>query len=181
MYFQAADAFRAALELDPQESTYSVSLSIALKSSGETDQALQVSRDAIEKTPDAVTLSSHIALSLEGETEEAERLLNRCVELEPAFAWGYIGLGKVLDRKGQSGEALQQFRMATQVAPDYPPAWSFIGDELRGRGLDDEGEILAWPCHAIINITVLITTYTSATAGECYSPQRLPLGTSPAP
>lgn len=58
----------------------------------------------------------------EGNTNAAEQLFQQAIQDDPGNAIGYYDLGVVYQREGQSGEARQQYQMATKADAHYVPA-----------------------------------------------------------
>ena len=61
---------------------------------------------------------------------EAETWLRRAVETDPRDGKARIGLGKVLKRRGQVEESLEQYRAAAEADPSRVRAWVGLYDSL---------------------------------------------------
>lgn len=131
----AVAGFTKAAELDPKQHVVWANMAEAYvglaktKTGAEREQALAKAGEsytkALEIKPDDPGMHNNYALALANAKKipEAEAELKKAAELDPAGAGKYYyNLGAVLVNTGQTDAALEAFKKATELQPDYAPA-----------------------------------------------------------
>jgi tetratricopeptide (TPR) repeat protein len=101
--FEAAmDAYRRAIELDPEMAEANNNLASLLQRDGSFEEALGYYRRASQIAPDSVEVSYNLALLLErlGRLDEAAAHYRRCLELAPQSQPARNGLERTLEARG---------------------------------------------------------------------------------
>lgn len=96
---------------------------------------------AIDLKPDDASYRNNYALALvsAGDIPKAEQELAKAAEMDPMNAGRYyFNLGAVLTNAGRGKEAGMAFRKATEVSPEYAPAWYQLGISLLSEAKLDE-------------------------------------------
>ena len=68
------------------------------------------------------------ALAGRGRTGEAERMLRRAVEIDPASSVARFNLGRLLASSGREAEGEEALKEAVRLAPDFAAAHAALGD-----------------------------------------------------
>ena len=131
----AIEGFTKAAELDPKQHVVWANMAESYvglaktKTGAEREQALAKAGEsytkALEIKPDDAGMHNNYALALANgkKIPEAEAELKKAAELDPASAGKYYyNLGAVLVNTGQTDAALDAFKKATELQPDYAPA-----------------------------------------------------------
>ncbi len=76
--------------------------SAAFLSKGNVEQALSLSRRAVEKSPNSALYAVYLSMALDrkGDLAEAERQLNRAIDLDPSLQEAYVHLVDIYSREG---------------------------------------------------------------------------------
>jgi DNA-binding winged helix-turn-helix (wHTH) protein/tetratricopeptide (TPR) repeat protein len=85
--------------------------------------ALECGLAALELAPDlpeALTATAWARLSLEHDWVSATRLYERALQLNPSYAFGYVGYGTLLLSRGRVDEAVNAMQLAHQLDPLSP-------------------------------------------------------------
>lgn len=116
---QAAEHFRAAIALAPNDGALHHRLGTALAQAGDTVGAAAAFRRALELAPGHAR--AHFSLGLlaaaEGRREEAIQRLSDAVKYEPGYAPAHTQLGSQLARLGRYTEAEAAFKSALALVP----------------------------------------------------------------
>lgn len=142
----AADSFTKAAELDPKQHVVWANMAESFaglsntKTGAEREAALGKASDAYSKAlelkPDDAGMHNNYALALAKmkKLPEAEAELKKAADLDPAGAGKYYyNLGAVLVNTGQTDAALEAFKKATELQPDYAPAQFQYATALSGK------------------------------------------------
>ncbi|MCC7157683.1 MAG: tetratricopeptide repeat protein [Bryobacterales bacterium] len=142
----AIAGFTKAAEMDPKQHVVWANMAEAYvglaktKTGAERDQALAKAGEsytkALEIKPDDPGMHNNYALALANAKKipEAEAELKKAAELDPAGAGKYYyNLGAVLVNTGQTDAALEAFKKATELQPDYAPAQFQYATALSGK------------------------------------------------
>lgn len=99
---------------------------------GATQKAIAHYREALAATPKDAKLNYKLALALDSTGSYADErvALEEAVAVDPAFALAQYQLGYVESQQGDYSAAEQQFRLATQSAPQYTKAWISLAATL---------------------------------------------------
>jgi tetratricopeptide (TPR) repeat protein len=112
---------------------------------GETDAAERICRDALERYSDDVNLLGMLGAILlkKREWREAERMLLRTIELEPAFARPHEDLGALYLASNQPDRAVPYFQRAIKLEPGLGSAQRGLAVALqRSDRRDEAAELL---------------------------------------
>ena len=118
-YAEAAEAFRAALEAEPDSVRARVNLGAALAQTGDREGAVAQLRAALERDGDNFTAHLNLgSLLLEGgEVAEATKQLAAAVDLAPDDGGVHRLLADALRRGGRPAEAVPHYAAAARLAP----------------------------------------------------------------
>jgi len=140
MYNASADAFRSALEVEPNLAEAFNGLGAALSRMGGHEEAVRAFKRAVEIEPDYSIAMANLALAY-GDmgrfSEAAEAFESLAVKL-PGFAGAYYGMGVVYESLGRHKEASDALTVAIGLDPDYAEAYNALGVSyaLEGRYAD---------------------------------------------
>ena len=137
---QSEQAYRRAMNADPDGSAVLAKLIGIREAQGEIDRGLQEVGSALQRFPQGANLHARRGSLLEksGRAEEALRAYGRAVELRPELGEGHLGLARIhleRDRKDQAREVLQE---AGGKIPDAPGLQMRFADFCEKEGLDDQ-------------------------------------------
>lgn len=116
----AAVAFRAELELSPNDFDSNFYLGYLLKQEGEYDEALIYLQKAQSLRPDASHVSYHVATvhQYRGDLESAERVLRSLVEKVPEFIEAHASLAAIYYRQGRKTEGDQEREIVIKLTAE---------------------------------------------------------------
>ena len=135
---QAAEAFRKALELDPESASAQYNLGASLVRSGEFAEAEGHLRTALKKNPNTQTYTAlGIALWQQGRVNEAIANLRAAIEADPKNAAPYDTLGTILIQQGKLEEAASIYRDLIRNRPSAA-AHQELAQVLTRLGRTDE-------------------------------------------
>lgn len=95
-----------------------------------------------EPTSDDAFRALAQAYQLLGRSDEAERTLQKAIQVRPQYYAGYQRLGVLYAQQARYADAITQFRRATELSPDSPRPWASLGGTLINAG-DYAGAIAA--------------------------------------
>ena len=133
----AMQAFRRAIEIDPNNPYGHWNLAAVLADQNEYDAALAEYRITLDCTQDARNLALlhiHIGNTLKakaganGNLDAAIAEYRRAIEIDPFYAWTHNSLGEVLREQGKLDEAIAEFNAALQT--EDPEAMKAAKDNL---------------------------------------------------
>jgi tetratricopeptide (TPR) repeat protein len=135
----AIDAYRAALEKEPQEVMTLVNLSMAHARNNDLAQAEDVLQDALDSAPD--NASAHFNMGLlqagKGDRRQAEAHLTAALRADPGLASAAYNLC-VLVAADRPGEAIDWCRTAASLQPEEPRYAFTLAYFLEQQGQTDE-------------------------------------------
>lgn len=111
---------------------------------GQTDQAEEAYRRALELAPDMTSARYNLGLLLL-QTErprQAMRAFQAVVEAEPRHAWAHYQIGAILDQRGAEGRAIQQYGKAFRLDPQL--AFPEVNPHVIQNGHVTEAMLLAY-------------------------------------
>lgn len=119
---EARDAYRRALELDPQHADARVNLGYLLQEEGRLEAAVEHYRAALAAEPTHATAAFNLGVALEdlGRPREAERAYQMALEVDPGFADAHYNLSGLLERLGDGARALRHLRTYRELAAGGP-------------------------------------------------------------
>ena len=137
---EAAECFRAALELDPQHGEAAFNLGLTCFQLGRIEQAAAHFARAVELNPRLAEGWRNLAAVRlrQGDAAEAAAHLERALRLRPDFPEAYNDLGCALDALGRPEEALAAFGEALGRKPDFAEARLNLGNVLSELGRLEE-------------------------------------------
>lgn len=125
---EAIGYFSSALEISPNESTYT-NLGIALAERGQAKLAVEQYEQALALDPDNVKTLVNLgnALLQLGRVDEAVERFRAAIEHAPERAEAYNGMAVARWHLGEREAALADFQRAIELAPDYRDAHFNLG------------------------------------------------------
>ena len=116
----AAEAFRQAIQLDPENAPAHYNLANALEAKGQDDEAIAEYREAIRLDPGDARMRSNlgVALARRGELDGAIAEYRLAIRLNPRYALPRVNLGLALVRRGELDEAIVECREAVRLRPN---------------------------------------------------------------
>jgi tetratricopeptide (TPR) repeat protein len=116
---QARDAYRRALELDPQHAAARVNLGRLLHELGRPGPAAAHYRLALQTRPNDATAAFNLGVALEDLHEDTEAILayERAVEADPGYADAFFNLSRVYERSGRASAAFRALKTYRSLVP----------------------------------------------------------------
>ena len=139
---RTVNAYRSALELQPDHPECHCNLGATLIDLGAVDEAVTHFREAIRLRPGFAAAHNNLAnaLRLLGDRVSAIEHFRKAVQLDPVSAEAQSNLGEMLLELGQPAEALTHCREAVRLRPDFPLALTILGNVLQELGRLDEAQ-----------------------------------------
>lgn len=137
---EAAEAYRAALELQPDHSPAHANLGAALRSQGRLAPALEHLTRAVELDP-ALFRAHHNLAQVQhdlGNLPEAIAGYRCALQLCPESYESLVNLGTVLHEAGQFDEAVAVLRQAITLQPQRSEAFNNLGQCWQSQGRYDD-------------------------------------------
>jgi len=133
---EAAEAYRKAVQLDPNNSQWQYNLSLALAKLGDKEDEKEALEKALQLDPNMGTAHNDLGLVYlsEGKLNEAEREFRAALEIDPKFAEAQNNLGVVYTQQGKDSEASALFRQAAESDPTYARAFVNLGLLMARQG-----------------------------------------------
>jgi tetratricopeptide (TPR) repeat protein len=155
----AVESFQKASELDPKQNVVWGRLAdsyvnLAATKTGQDqidalNKGIDAYQKAIELKPDAPEYHNNYALALAKEKKfpEAQAELTKAAQLDPTSAGKYYyNLGAVLVNTGNTDQAIEAFKKAIDVEPNYAEAYLQYGIALMGKAsLGADGKMVPVP------------------------------------
>lgn len=140
----AEQAFRRALDLDPDIPELHANLGLLLERSGRPGEAEQHYRSAMALRPSLTQASLNLGVMLDRQrrADEAETVYRHALSLDPASAPGWSNLGVLLAGLGREDEAEACHRKAMALDPGHDKAAFNLAYLLLRQGRYAEG----WEC-----------------------------------
>ena len=143
-YPDAEAEYRAAIQLDPQNSDLHISLGITLGRKGDWDGQIAEEREALRLNPnnDRAHVSLGVALSQKDDQEGAIAEYREAIRLNPNNDQAHINLGNRLAHKGDWDGAIAEYREAVRLNPNNDQAHISLGsafDAQQGLGRRHRG------------------------------------------
>jgi tetratricopeptide (TPR) repeat protein len=135
-YREAIAACHKALRINPQAYEAHNLMGIALRRSGEVDDAIQCYHNALEIKPSyrKIYYNLGIALMKKGEPDQAAAAYEKAIAANRYFADPWNNLGYIYLEKGELEKAIRCFRNAIEANPYHPLAHSNLAEALLRRG-----------------------------------------------
>ncbi len=134
----ASKAFEESFKLTPHREELIKGLQ--LQRMGDVVDAEKIYRDVLRQDPqnvDALRLLAGIAMRAK-QWGDAEVLLNKALELAPAFFQGWMDLGLALQEQDRTDEALEAYKQARQIEPDKANPFAAAGTSAAMAGRHEE-------------------------------------------
>lgn len=143
---EAAAAYRAALDIDPEFVPALASLGNALRAQGKHDEAIACHRRTGELQPNSAELKSNLGLALKdaGKIDAALAELREAAALSPRHPEIQFNLGNVLLAAGLFEEAEAAFARTVDLDPAHARAWCNRGVALREQGRGVQAAAALW-------------------------------------
>ncbi len=135
-YAEAAQAYRSALVMTPNDAELCDTLGTVLQLEGTFDEAITWHYRALQLRPDFAEAHSNLGNALKefGRPAEALASYRAALTLNPSLLSGWNNLGSVCLKLGQLDQAMAAFRQALQIDPDFADAELNLGNVLKLRG-----------------------------------------------
>jgi predicted O-linked N-acetylglucosamine transferase (SPINDLY family) len=133
-------AFRRAISLHRNLPEAYNNLGIALKDTGQLEEAIDAYRQAIALKPNYPEAHSNAgnALREKGKADQAIAAYRAAIALRPNYPEAYNNLGNALKDNGQLDEAIAAYRRAIALKPNFAKAYSNLGNALSDKARPDE-------------------------------------------
>ena len=124
-YEEAAEAFRQAVEAEPESVRARVNLGSALGQTGDLEGAIEQFERSLELQPENATAHFNLAQLLLTTNRPAEALaqFEATVRIAPEDATAHLELGRLLRTAGDRAKALHHFRSARKLSPTLEDAY----------------------------------------------------------
>ena len=134
----AGTFFERAHALDPQEFRWTYYLANVQAALGDPVQSLSHFRETGRLKPDYQPAQLKLAENLlaSGKSAESQRLYETILQKDPDSPWAHYGLGRVMSAQKQLVPAIDHFRKACEISPNYGAAHYALA--LAFRDLDDK-------------------------------------------
>ena len=139
----AVEAFRRAIQADPDHPASYNNLAIALRKLGQLEEAEATYRAVIARAPDYADAHYNLAnmLQLSDRSDEAAELFSETIRLDPSYVDAHYNLGNLLAKAARREKAIACFAEAARLRPGHSDAHNNMGAEL--LALDRVDEALA--------------------------------------
>lgn len=139
-YADAVDAYRIALDLDPDHLQANVSLGDAWLAEGDTDEASPCYVRAMKLRPEYAPALDGQARAAEAQADEdkAIGLYQRALASDKGFAPAYTHLGDLYLRQGKLDDAVKLLVEAVSVRPDFGPGLNRLASAYGRLGFSNE-------------------------------------------
>ena len=124
-FADAEDAYREALELDPNFAIAHFDLGLTHEFQGKREDAIGFYRKAIElnpKQPQAL-LNLGVLLAKQSGYRDGLPLIDRAIEVRPAIAIAHFYRGRILTRAGRLKDARQAYLESYRLDPNHVETW----------------------------------------------------------
>jgi protein O-GlcNAc transferase len=131
----AASGYSRLVQLDQDSAVFHNNAGAAFRELGELGAALPHLERARELVPESAVVHYNLGSALYAlRRVEAEDVLARAVQLDPAYADAYVNLALVYDRLGRLSQAASTLRTALELAPEKGEAHGNLAGVLREQG-----------------------------------------------
>ena len=135
-FARAAEAFRAAVQIDPKDTDVRYNLALSLANAGRRPEGIAEIQEILHQKPSwalAFFGLGHI-YTLEGKPALAEQSFRTALSLDPRLLRGHFELGKLLEQAGDRAGAIREFEAATRISPDFAAARYRLAKLLQQSG-----------------------------------------------
>jgi len=132
----AADIYRTALSVDPENHEAHYNLGLELQSQGKLDEAISHYRRAIEISGKDGGYHNNLgaALAALGKLDQAVDHFNKAITFDPNNAEARFNLGNALFYQEELESAIGHYRRAIELKPDYAGAHNNLAVALKQTG-----------------------------------------------
>lgn len=140
--FQAGQSYTGALELDPTRATAFAKRAAALEAQGDLISAAADLEQAVERSPDSLSLSVRLARLYHRmeRFEDAAAQYRRVSQLDPNSPYHPYQLGIVAFRAGREAEAIEALNRAASLRENFWEAVYVRGAVFQALGAEQEAE-----------------------------------------
>jgi tetratricopeptide (TPR) repeat protein len=139
---QAEDAFRRALDMDPECARFWFNVGYIMDETGRKKKAKEAYMHAVRL--DSKLFSAWCNLGLLHQDakryKSAEECLLKARDAEPSFDWGWRNLGVLYELMDRNRDAEDMHRQALKLSPDSAITWYNLGVVLKKVGRLDEAK-----------------------------------------
>ncbi len=141
-YESAIVCYERARRLAPDEFRWVYYLGAAQASLGKHSEAAAVFKEATGRRPDYLPAQIRLADSLlaAGQKLESQPFYEAVIKKNAAIAQAHYGLGRIRAAGGESATAVEHFRKAIELFPEYGSAHYALGLALRNLGQTDKAQ-----------------------------------------
>ena len=136
----AEQAFRRAIEINPDYALGRSFLAWHLAAMGRFDESIAEDKRALELDPLSPAVNADLGwdLYLARRYDEAIEQFRKAIDLEPNYWLSHVLLGRCYEQKGMLGEAVAEFEKARQIESSIPEVVAALGRgyALSGRRAD---------------------------------------------
>lgn len=139
-YKDAAEAYRAAIKLDPYNSADAYyALGLAYRDWGKADEEIQAYKAAIRLRPDYTVAYERLGSRYlkSKKFNEAVEVYRQLSALKPGDAYAPNSMGEAYLELNRLSEAMESFRQSIRLKPDYGKAYFNLGKCLLAMGQRD--------------------------------------------
>jgi len=138
----AKEIYQQILETNPKHIQSLNMLSVICFQSGEHNEAISLTRKAIEYEPNQFSLHNNLGNMFQaiGNTQEAIKAFQRAIELNPSSPQSYYNLGLTLKEMGKIEEAIEATNKAIENDPNYIPSYNNLALLLQAAEQTDAAE-----------------------------------------
>ncbi|ANE56837.1 2OG-Fe(II) oxygenase family protein [Methylomonas sp. DH-1] len=135
----AMAAYRKALQIKPDLTVAHFNLGALLQQQSQWQEAAKHYRRAVEQQPGYYQAWANWGAVLQtvGDLKAAEHCYRKALDVN-ADALGYFNLGTNLHDQGMLGQAIEAFREALRLEPQFADAWNDLGEIYRDQGNMEE-------------------------------------------
>ena len=134
--FEASQAFRKVVGLDPTYADGYNNLGSTLTDLGKPEEAIEAYNRALSLKPDYAEAYYNMGISLQtqGKLDAAIEAYERALSLKPDYADACNNIGISLQIQGKLDEAIEAFERALSLKPDFADAFNNMGNALKDQG-----------------------------------------------
>ncbi|MEJ2457635.1 MAG: tetratricopeptide repeat protein [Novosphingobium sp.] len=131
-YAGAEQAFRHAVEADPDHPASYNNLAISLRKQDRPDEAEAIYREVIARKPDYADAQYNLAnlLQIAERDDEAAEHFAATIRIDPNYVEAHYNLGNLLAKAARREEAIACFANAVRLLPTHSNAYNNMGGEL---------------------------------------------------